>query len=161
MVDLDPDFTQSWYDFADRELTFLEPWESAWPPPPSPVHPDNLSDRIEWAAAAAWYRFANGSGTVVGSAAFDAIRELYFALRNALFQHGRRNSFTKEECAVLLAVLSLEVVPARGHRQPANVLLTQLKEALARVPIFQTATLQEAAKKCAHEVLGRRHEADH
>jgi hypothetical protein len=155
MADLGQDVPLSWYEFVDRDFAFLDAWERPTPPPP----PETMSDRIECAAATAWSKFADASAVVAGSAAFETIHELYFTLRKALFQYARRNSFTKEECAVLLGMLSSEAIPSRGHRQPTLALIAQLKEALARVPLFQRATLQEAVRRCAHEVLaGHRHD---
>jgi hypothetical protein len=109
----------------------------------------SFEGRVEAAATAAWSGFKNVSSLVLGEIAYETLRVLYFRLRKRLFQHSKRVSFTKDECGVLLDLLASRAMAPRGRRQPAQVLNRQLKEALAGVPGFEFACLQEAAKKCA------------
>jgi hypothetical protein len=89
---------------------------------------------------------------VAGDVAYATLQDIYFSLRKQLYQHGKRATFTKEECGVLLSTLCSETVVARDRRQPAQVLNAQLKEALGRIRLLPIAALQEAAKKCANAV---------
>jgi hypothetical protein len=142
-----------WGDHMDYDCNVSEPFTFG------SLDDDNLSpswavgerfeDRVDAAALAAWSDFRHFSGTVPGETAYDTIANLYFTLRRRLFQHAKRIGFTKGECGLFMDSLAARPIAARGHRQSAQLLNTQLKEALTDVPAFQIGCLQEAVKKVA------------
>jgi hypothetical protein len=150
MIAFDHEFPIPWNDDDDRDDSLSEMsehWSSAVSTTIAP--PLNAEERISTAAISAWSHSRHSTGIVLGGVAYDVLKDLYFRLRRQLYQHGKRTTFTKEECAVLLFILSSEAMPARGRRQPAQQLNTHLKAVLAEIPSFSLAELQEAAKKCA------------
>jgi hypothetical protein len=152
-MDIDVEFAQSWDDYFDRVIEHFEKLSPCVPR--QPVRPqaiESFQDRVEAAAVNAWSNGGPMSLFVAGDVAYATLQDIYFSLRRQLFQHGKRATFTKEECGVLLSALCSETVVARDRRQPAQLLNAQLKEALGRIPIFPISTLQEAAKKCATAV---------
>jgi hypothetical protein len=108
----------------------------------------SLSERINRASLSAWPCFEHQTGVVPGSAAYDTLKQLYFGLQCKLSPHSKRSTFTKEECLVLWSLFHVEAVPARGKRQPAEELNTQLKASLSAFPILAVAYLKEVSKKC-------------
>jgi hypothetical protein len=124
-----------------------ENWSSAGSSIVSPTL--NSEEHINAVAISAWSHTGNSTEIVLGGVAYDLLKDLYFRLRCHRYQHGKRTTFTKEECAVLLFILSSEATSPRGRRQPAQQLNAYLKAVLAETPSFRLTELQEAAKKCA------------
>jgi hypothetical protein len=110
---------------------------------------EDWRDLIESSAASAWADFSTTLEILAGSAALDAMRDLYFSLLKQLIPHSKRNVFTKQECIVLLSELSATPIAARGSRQPVKILNERLSEVVAGGPGFRVAELQAAIKKCA------------
>jgi hypothetical protein len=149
MITFDHEFMIPWNDDDDDDDD--DDGSEHWPSAASSTMVPTIKaeDRINIAAVSAWSHIRDSAGLVLGGMAYDNLKDLYFRLRRHLHQHGKRTSFTKEECANLLLILSSEAMPARERRQPAQQLNTHLKAVLAKSPYFRLSELQEAAKKCA------------
>jgi hypothetical protein len=151
-MDMNAEFAKSWEEYFDRACNNFQ---KSWPRfshKTSPQAMGSFQDRVEAAAINAWSNENNRSVFIAGDMAYAALRGMYFSLRKQLYQRGTRKTFTKEECIVLLNALCSETVVARTHRQPAQALNAQLKEALARAKGFQIEALRDAAKRCANAV---------
>jgi hypothetical protein len=150
MCAFDHEFTIPWNDDDDCDDVLSDTSENWFSATSSTATPTlNAEEHINAVAISAWSHIGNSTEIVLGGVAYDVLKDLYFRLRRHRYQHGKRTTFTKEECAVLLFILSSEATPPRGRRQPAQQLSAHLKAVLAEIPSFRLTELQEAAKKCA------------
>jgi hypothetical protein len=155
MVETDSEFS-IWNECIDQDGTTSDVFGIGFacidnPSPPTVVG-ERFEDRVEAAALAVWSGSRSASATVRGEETYDAIANLYFTLMKRLFQHSKRNTFTKSECGLFMHSLAARPIAARAHRQSAQLLNKQLKEALATVPPFHIGCLQEAVKRVAVEI---------